>query len=64
MTARTRHLLIALTVAIAVVIVLALIVPAGTGNRPSLVHDDPGSRDDYPVVVPDSPQVTYPATGS
>lgn len=64
MTTRTRRLLIALTVAIAVVITLALIVPAGNGNRPSLVDDDPVSGDNYPTVVPAAPQVTYPATGS
>ncbi|MDG1411904.1 MAG: hypothetical protein P8L46_03405 [Acidimicrobiales bacterium] len=64
MIARTRHLLIALTVAITVVIALALIVPQGTGNRPTFVDDDPRSSDDYPVVVPASPQVTYPAAGS
>jgi hypothetical protein len=64
MTARTRHLLIALTVAVTVVITLALIVPQGTGNPPSFVDDDPAISDSYPVVVPDSPRVTYPASGS
>lgn len=65
MTHRTQRLLAALTLAVAIVIMIAFIIPEGNRSGARLIDDDLPVGDGYPVMVPESgPPPTYPSSGS
>ncbi len=67
MSARTRHLLLAVVVGVAIIVALAALLPDGDRSRPGLVDDPIGvdERDGYPTTGPgsvDLPTPNYPTT--